>query len=104
MVECNFDLKSEPKVKIKTISKAVDKTTNENGLQHFNFRKSKKIGSANQCFEILTGTLTCFIVFLPVILSWGSSTLYQPQTPFVWSTANANESVAIKVWYIILAN
>ena len=74
--------------------------TDEDGLQSFDNKESKPILSAKEFYGILASIFICFVVFLPITLSWGALAFYAPQRPMVWATANFNESVAIKVSFI----
>ena len=97
----DLELENEPKVKMRNISRREGKQrADEDGLQSFDIKESKPILSAKQFYGILTSIFICFVVFLPITLSWGALAFYAPQRPLVWATANFNESVAIKVLFI----
>ena len=94
-------MENEPKVKMRNISRREGKPrADEDGLQSFDIKESKPILSAKEFYGILGSIFICFVVFLPITLSWGALAFYAPQRPLVWATANFNESVAIKVSFI----
>ena len=96
--EDDFESRNEPKVKMRKISsKGAQPKDDEYGLQSFEYIECQQLISINQCCGILIGIFICFIVFLPIILSWGASAIFAPQQPLIWATANHNEAVAIKV-------
>ena len=78
-------MENEPKVKMRNISRREGKP---------------RADEAKQFYGILASIFICFVVFLPITLSWGALAFYAPQRPLVWATANFNESVAIKVSFI----
>ena len=97
----DLELENEPKVKMRNISRREGKPrADEDGLQSFDIKESKPILSAKEFYGILTSIFICFVVFLPITLSWGALAFYAPQRPLVWATANFNETVAIKVLFI----
>ena len=95
VAEGHFEMESEPKITVITISNRGAKPEAD---QDRLLKENKTMLSVNQFCGILMGILTCFIVFMPVILSWGYLAINAPQRPLVWSTANSNHSVAIKVF------